>query len=158
MSPRRTHYRRVWERSARELPVNILPTSIINETEAAGICGVSQRTLARHRRAGTGPESLPSGSYFGNAIRYVAWKVVSWRNGLVGDGPVDLQGIGQAWLRQLDHFPYAHRNPPARPPGYPRGADAREVKRQLIRELKADLAQLGATHVQARWNAMDMVN
>lgn len=158
MNPRPTHYPRVWERSARELPVDILPTSIINETEAAEICGVSQRTLARHRQAGTGPETLPPGSYFGNAIRYVAWKVVSWRNNLVGNGPVDLQGIGQAWLLRLDRFPSTPRGPLPRPPGIPPGTDPRELKRQLIRKLKADLAQLGATHAQACWNAMNTIN
>lgn len=56
---------------------------LLDETEAAGLLGVSRTTLARMRRAGTGPSFLR----LGRKVRYRSEDVVAWVTNQVREQP-----------------------------------------------------------------------
>lgn len=150
---RATFYPSVWQRGFRVLPEGINPDSLVTQREAARICGVSSRTMGRHRRAGTGPTALPKGTCFGNAVRYAAWQVIAWRNRIVGTGPTSLDEIGAAWLGGLETVPSCRAEPRVKPAGCPAGVDFREFKRRFVRDLHLRLALADLRFQEARYRA-----
>lgn len=136
-------YPHCWRRTDLILPPHLHPGSLVSLTEAAGLLGVTRRTLQRAIRRGDGPMPQPPDRYVGRAAWFRVIDLMVWRARVVGEGPTSASEAWQWWMAATPFTVAELRPPPGqRPPWWGRGERRYRAKRRVTTQIEAQIAAL----------------